>query len=120
MFVQAEVGIGDGTVTGVQTCALPICTRLSTRDAPGQLAAEAVVVVVARVESRVPVPAEPRLQLHVARIDARARRERLADLIARILDTEQQRLAACQAERPLPVDLDTLAGVESLGSLRLQ
>src|SRR5438309_10307925 len=76
MFVQAEVGIGDGTVTGVQTCALPICTRLSTRDAPGQLAAEAVVDVVARVESRVPVPAEPRLQLHVARIDARARRER--------------------------------------------
>src|SRR5689334_24335232 len=26
-FFQAEVGIRDGTVTGVQTCALPIFTR---------------------------------------------------------------------------------------------
>src|SRR6266568_7358669 len=27
-FFQAEDGIRDGTVTGVQTCALPICTGL--------------------------------------------------------------------------------------------
>src|SRR5689334_12158408 len=27
-FFQAEDGIRDGTVTGVQTCALPICKRL--------------------------------------------------------------------------------------------
>src|SRR5438309_11551677 len=27
-FFQAEDGIRDGTVTGVQTCALPICARL--------------------------------------------------------------------------------------------
>src|SRR5689334_17233702 len=26
-FFQAEDGIRDGTVTGVQTCALPICAR---------------------------------------------------------------------------------------------
>src|SRR5256886_7408582 len=29
-FFQAEDGIRDLTVTGVQTCALPICTRTST------------------------------------------------------------------------------------------
>src|SRR6266481_6706443 len=27
-FFQAEDGIRDGTVTGVQTCALPICLRM--------------------------------------------------------------------------------------------
>src|SRR5690348_18287267 len=27
-FFQAEDGIRDGRVTGVQTCALPICTRI--------------------------------------------------------------------------------------------
>src|SRR5256885_6495892 len=30
-FFQAEDGIRDYKVTGVQTCALPICTALSTR-----------------------------------------------------------------------------------------
>src|SRR5689334_24629610 len=34
-FFQAEDGIRDGTVTGVQTCALPICSLgSSTRDNP--------------------------------------------------------------------------------------
>src|SRR5689334_23978799 len=28
-FFQAEDGIRDGTVTGVQTCALPICVEMS-------------------------------------------------------------------------------------------
>src|SRR5689334_24542618 len=38
-FFQAEDGIRDGTVTGVQTCALPICARASHPDAwkPGAL-----------------------------------------------------------------------------------
>src|SRR5690625_7886874 len=31
-FFQAEDGIRDGHVTGVQTCALPILTRVSDRD----------------------------------------------------------------------------------------
>src|SRR6266436_1425219 len=31
-FFQAEDGIRDVAVTGVQTCALPICTQLSTRE----------------------------------------------------------------------------------------
>src|SRR5690348_17388486 len=30
-FFQAEDGIRDGRVTGVQTCALPICSRISAR-----------------------------------------------------------------------------------------
>src|SRR4051794_41722104 len=31
-FFQAEDGIRDGRVTGVQTCALPIFSRISQRD----------------------------------------------------------------------------------------
>src|SRR5690625_7833450 len=31
-FFQAEAGIRDGHVTGVQTCALPICNRLYQND----------------------------------------------------------------------------------------
>src|SRR6266568_5277285 len=38
-FFQAEDGIRDGTVTGVQTCALPICLRRE-RQAPGPRAAD--------------------------------------------------------------------------------
>src|SRR2546427_6718129 len=41
-FFQAEDGIRDLTVTGVQTCALPICIRvlpLTTRDPRGLLEA---------------------------------------------------------------------------------
>src|SRR5207244_8546895 len=30
-FFQAEDGIGDDLVTGVQTCALPICSRNASR-----------------------------------------------------------------------------------------
>src|SRR5438309_9280561 len=33
-FFQAEDGIRDGTVTGVQTCALPISTRQITKGVP--------------------------------------------------------------------------------------
>src|SRR5689334_23908234 len=38
-FFQAEDGIRDGTVTGVQTCALPICYRAARRltTGPGEL-----------------------------------------------------------------------------------
>src|SRR5689334_23401090 len=32
-FFQAEDGIRDGTVTGVQTCALPICAECESRGA---------------------------------------------------------------------------------------
>src|SRR5438309_11594135 len=35
-FFQAEDGIRDGTVTGVQTCALPICVRRFLRRAGGE------------------------------------------------------------------------------------
>src|SRR5438309_3475972 len=38
-FFQAEDGIRDGTVTGVQTCALPICVgQVSRVLVPGELA----------------------------------------------------------------------------------
>src|SRR5690625_6729717 len=33
-FFQAEDGIRDGHVTGVQTCALPICTEQESVDLP--------------------------------------------------------------------------------------
>src|SRR5439155_12172442 len=39
-FFQAEDGIRDGHVTGVQTCALPICDRYRARRARGGAAAE--------------------------------------------------------------------------------
>src|SRR5260221_3825181 len=35
-FFQAEDGIRDHCVTGVQTCALPICTTASERESPRQ------------------------------------------------------------------------------------
>src|SRR5207245_3982372 len=34
-FFQAEDGIRDATVTGVQTCALPICPRVFFKPPPG-------------------------------------------------------------------------------------
>src|SRR2546425_8661983 len=49
-FFQAEDGIRDKLVTGVQTCALPICTKniqVYFRTAPGK-AQERVVVFVGR------------------------------------------------------------------------
>src|SRR5256885_7454181 len=38
-FFQAEDGIRDYKVTGVQTCALPICARAALRDAAAVLGA---------------------------------------------------------------------------------
>src|SRR6267143_1392233 len=40
-FFQAEDGIRDGTVTGVQTCALPICSRARARECGGPRPREA-------------------------------------------------------------------------------
>src|SRR5689334_23930141 len=42
-FFQAEDGIRDGTVTGVQTCALPISARASRRRARSWRAAALLV-----------------------------------------------------------------------------
>src|SRR5438309_6059830 len=56
-FFQAEDGIRDGTVTGVQTCALPIwCiqTRLTQTRAVSGLAGSTI----ARAISRRPLPVE--------------------------------------------------------------
>src|SRR5438105_10662293 len=46
-FVQAEDGIRDPLVTGVQTCALPICTVSSAEPRNGPQ--EAVMVVVPKL-----------------------------------------------------------------------
>src|SRR6266481_4919241 len=49
-FFQAEDGIRDGTVTGVQTCALPIWTRAEIATREGDGAAEgAILMRLARV-----------------------------------------------------------------------
>src|SRR2546430_9756485 len=40
-FFQAEDGIRDLTVTGVQTCALPICQDGTGRSSPGRESADA-------------------------------------------------------------------------------
>src|SRR5438309_7449705 len=44
-FFQAEDGIRDGTVTGVQTCALPIYSRSRCDGAPGAAIAQVERVV---------------------------------------------------------------------------
>src|SRR5262249_58747103 len=51
-FLQAEDGIGDWSVTGVQTCALPICDRLidDNQRADGNRLAEVVANVLAGAE----------------------------------------------------------------------
>src|SRR5699024_11678349 len=54
-FVQAEDGIRDRNVTGVQTCALPICRAvdgpIAERDVAGLVAVVLLVVVVGFGES---------------------------------------------------------------------
>src|SRR5689334_23707843 len=45
-FFQAEDGIRDGTVTGVQTCALPICPGQRRRPGPARHAGSTSVNVV--------------------------------------------------------------------------
>src|SRR5205807_3228023 len=42
-FLQAEVGIRDYKVTGVQTCALPICKNIRTL-APAQIMVVALIM----------------------------------------------------------------------------
>src|SRR5689334_13037434 len=44
-FFQAEDGIRDGTVTGVQTCALPICVKRVESDVHAEICLELVVHV---------------------------------------------------------------------------
>src|SRR5689334_23978523 len=42
-FFQAEDGIRDGTVTGVQTCALPICARAAVYTPHMRLSKETIM-----------------------------------------------------------------------------
>src|SRR2546430_10146506 len=58
-FFQAEDGIRDLTVTGVQTCALPIC---SLKEASVRMVATAVLVLVL-------LPSAPAARSEQARLD---------------------------------------------------
>src|SRR5262249_59143419 len=51
-FFQAEDGIRDWSVTGVQTCALPIWTRLARRRRCVLLLVDLLVAVGVRAEAR--------------------------------------------------------------------
>src|SRR5688572_31228855 len=83
-FFQAEDGIRDLTVTGVQTCALPICGR----DQPGAGRADRVAE---RDRAAVDVHA-----LHVGLVNRRPRkhdrRERLVDLDDVDVRSEERRV----------------------------
>src|SRR5439155_12984980 len=59
-FFQAEDGIRDGHVTGVQTCALPICTRAAR--ASGGPRAGPIPIVADQRGGRVMRKREPRWQ----------------------------------------------------------
>src|SRR5256714_10312359 len=51
-FFQAEDGIRDKLVTGVQTCALPISTLLCASFFPGKSSAQTPTSPVCRIESK--------------------------------------------------------------------
>src|SRR5689334_24035335 len=54
-FFQAEDGIRDGTVTGVQTCALPISRRIahSLKGASANLGADSLAETAAKAEAAI-------------------------------------------------------------------
>src|SRR5437870_5979388 len=52
-FFQAEDGIRDGHVTGVQTCALPISLAIQIRLFPARKALSAALRIAQRFQSRV-------------------------------------------------------------------
>src|SRR2546430_9813237 len=118
-FFQAEDGIRDLTVTGVQTCALPISARRETRGAgrvPVPLGAEtlvrrAVLQPARRADAHVLVTS--RLSIHPALGDAVVRAEvlgayratvraRLAGAVVVPADDKQRRRATALRARPAP------------------
>src|SRR2546430_8934915 len=80
-FFQAEDGIRDLTVTGVQTCALPIFSALKPERAP-VLAGGLAIMTVAVAELRIPRidPVGGALRLGV-----------LYDLLGRTIDRSEER-----------------------------
>src|SRR2546430_8714049 len=84
-FFQAEDGIRDLTVTGVQTCALPISWRNSGVQRSGQSlvgASRPLVggdehLLVASLESTIPFLAHPDVAFHLLEIGRASCRERV-------------------------------------------
>src|SRR2546422_8318384 len=110
-FFQAEDGIRDVAVTGVQTCALPICSRVLANGQDGERDLHALAEVRgARVHDRVPRPPE------VAPVDRRLRPEARGDLatervlgLAEIARVQGDRLCHTvngEVARHLPVGRD--------------
>src|SRR5256886_4096374 len=112
-FFQAEDGIRDLTVTGVQTCALPISRTLEPRGLPARHATRAVAAAAARVAGAprvrghrdaalpVPGPLEP---------GTRKRRGGGSDAAPRAhLPAGRGRVPAAGAQAPLHPDADSSA-----------
>src|SRR5216684_3392942 len=99
-FFQAEDGIRDVAVTGVQTCALPICRH--------DLVAEPDVRVLAN-EERVPKQIEVLTRLTTALQD-------VLDLVLHVVDAERGVYSCCLecVERALPPAGDLADEVEIL------
>src|SRR5439155_16579076 len=95
-FFQAEDGIRDGHVTGVQTCALPISVPLGGRGGPDRCArARALGRVDAGVRKLVD---EARAALQAPRIRARSR-NRAAGIADAARARRRERLAPAGGER---------------------
>src|SRR5690606_40774365 len=78
-FFQAEDGIRDFHVTGVQTCALPISISSLARHRPGRTTAgwsraRSSLVVIATSTS-LPCPSRPSVRLKIGRASCRERVE---------------------------------------------
>src|SRR5689334_25149232 len=73
-FFQAEDGIRDGTVTGVQTCALPILARGQILFTEGELCRGLHVVLEGRVELRQVSPRDRKSVVKGKSVDLGGRR----------------------------------------------
>src|SRR5580693_3524101 len=62
-FFQAEDGIRDGTVTGVQTCALPICRAAERGPVPAGSDLVTALAEARRIAGSVPDPELPMLTM---------------------------------------------------------
>src|SRR5438552_16912872 len=102
-FFQAEDGIRDDLVTGVQTCALPICRRRSTRCASSSSRAAADARV-SRHEQLLKVLPRRRARSRAVSIGPTAgvpRDARLADPAWRVIDgAHLARLLAVRGAEP--------------------
>src|SRR5690625_7714625 len=74
-FFQAEDGIRDGHVTGVQTCALPICAGVGVDNIDLEAATEAGVIVVNAPDGNTNSAAEHTMRSEERRVGKESRNE---------------------------------------------